>query len=116
MFITLIQNSPYCDKFIENSLKLCSVHKEYITHQNERFDWFGASFSPFIMDDPDRNILLQNRFSKNILARKFDPLLGLSVINYLEENMYSKYNQSNLSRIFVIKINLLLFFKIRCTL
>ncbi|XP_001949441.1 xylosyltransferase oxt [Acyrthosiphon pisum] len=90
-FHTVLRNSPFCETYIDNNLHVtnwkrwlgCKCQYRHVV------DWCGCSPNVFRYDDWNR---IKNTEKKQVyFARKFEPIINLSIIDTLEVWLYGEY-------------------------
>ncbi|VVC31413.1 Hypothetical protein CINCED_3A008702 [Cinara cedri] len=90
-FHTVLRNSPFCETYIDNNLHVtnwkrwlgCKCQYRHVV------DWCGCSPNVFRFDDWNR---IKNTEKKQVyFARKFEPIINLSIIDTLEVWLYGEY-------------------------
>ncbi|XP_050534829.1 xylosyltransferase oxt isoform X2 [Daktulosphaira vitifoliae] len=90
-FHTVLRNSPFCTSYIDNNLHVtnwkrwlgCKCQYRHVV------DWCGCSPNVFRIDDWNR---IKNTEKKQVFfARKFEPIISLTVIDMLDVWLYGDY-------------------------
>ncbi|XP_060066628.1 xylosyltransferase 1-like [Ylistrum balloti] len=89
-FHTLIHNSPFCDKLVDNNLHMtnwrrrqgCKCQYKHIV------DWCGCSPNDLKSNDFDR--LLANEHKPTFFSRKFEAIVNQDIINSLDLYLFGR--------------------------
>ncbi|XP_050427984.1 xylosyltransferase oxt isoform X2 [Adelges cooleyi] len=90
-FHTVLRNSPFCNSYIDNNLHVtnwkrwlgCKCQYRHVV------DWCGCSPNVFRSDDWNR---IKNTEKKQVyFARKFEPVVSLTIIDMVEVWLYGNY-------------------------
>ncbi|XP_041362874.1 xylosyltransferase 2-like [Gigantopelta aegis] len=92
-FHTVLQNSQFCDKVVDNNLHLtnwrrkqgCKCQYKHIV------DWCGCSPNDFKTTDLDR--LMNYEEKPTFFARKFEPIVNQEIINSLDVYLFGRFQQ-----------------------
>lgn len=94
-FHTVLSNSIYCDTYIKNNLRLVHWNRERgckCQHKNV-VDWCGCS--PIVYRSSDKKVLNETWDKPLFFARKFDPTIDESIIDWLSEKIVQKNLSTN---------------------
>ncbi|XP_052788050.1 xylosyltransferase oxt-like isoform X2 [Mya arenaria] len=83
-FHTLLLNSEYCERIVDNNLHLTNWKRKQgckCQHKNQ-VDWCGCSPNVFKSDDLQR--LMSYKLKPVFFARKFEPVINMDIINSLD--------------------------------
>lgn len=90
-FHTLALNSEFCDRLIDNNLRVTNWHRQKgckCQHQDV-VDWCGCS--PHVYRLADQHMFKQIGLHKDLFfARKFDPTISSSILNALEYQLVDR--------------------------
>ncbi|XP_076074233.1 xylosyltransferase 1-like [Mytilus galloprovincialis] len=83
-FHTVLQNSIFCDKWMDNNLHVTNwIRKKGCKCQNKHIvDWCGCSPNDFKSTDLQRLMVFEQR--PRFFARKFEPAVNQDIINSLD--------------------------------
>ncbi|XP_062613310.1 LOW QUALITY PROTEIN: xylosyltransferase oxt-like [Saccostrea cucullata] len=87
-FHTLLHNSHYCDKWMENNLHVTNWDRKRgckCQHKNV-VDWCGCSPNDFLSKDLDRILSIESK--PVFFGRKFEPSVNQDIINSMDVNLF----------------------------
>lgn len=104
-FHTLALNSKFCDKFVDNNLRVSNWRRKQGCKCQQRtvVDWCGCS--PHVYRATDINRLKNLSNSEDLFfSRKFDPTISQSILNKIEQMLLHKKTSAYSSSSFWMNI------------
>ncbi|XP_067937140.1 xylosyltransferase oxt-like [Watersipora subatra] len=92
-FHTVLQNSEYCETFIDNNLHKTNWNRKRgcLCQYRHIVDWCGCSPIDFTDSRTDQDKLQKTKESATFFARKFEAAVNNQIVNWLDEFLHSTY-------------------------